>query len=169
MIFASSREIPMQRWLSLMSVLVLMLVTPALAAGGADAELVANARDMLAGIERDVTAFEELAAQSTAVGSEERALLERRKVRAGADVLARINEVVEAVVELEREGSQVPDLREAAVGLVLRIDPLARKRIDDLNAEITVLGVERDRSEGEARGLVEARIVRRAELLRKLF
>jgi small conductance mechanosensitive channel len=159
--------------LIVVSLLLLNLATPALAqegtGGGSNTELIAEARDLLAGIERDVAALDQMQTQPKAAGSEEQALLELRRGRASEDVLAKINEFVAAVVELEENGSAVPEFHQAAEKFVLRIDPLARKRIGELKAEIAALGAQRDKAEGDARDRIEARIARRDELLRKVF
>lgn len=163
----------MRRMLIVVSLLLLNLATPALAqegtGGGSNTELIAEARDLLAGIERDVAALDQMQTQPKAAGSEEQALLELRRGRASEDVLAKINEFVAAVVELEENGSAVPEFHQAAEKFVLRIDPLARKRIGELKAEIAALGAQRDKAEGDARDRIEARIARRDELLRKVF
>jgi small conductance mechanosensitive channel len=169
----------MRRMLIVVSLLVLNLATPAFSQEGpatsapsqegSNTELIAEARDLLAGIERDVAALDELQTQPKAAGSEEQALLELRRARASEDVLAKINEFVAAVVELEQNGSEVPELHQAAEKFVLRIDPLARKRIGELKAEIAALGGQRDKAEGDARDRIEAKIARRDELLRKAF
>jgi small conductance mechanosensitive channel len=155
--------------LIVVSLIVLNLATPALSQEGSNAELIAEARDLLAGIERDLTALDQLQTQPKTAGSEEQALLELRRARASEDVLAKINEFVAEVVELEENGSEVPEFHQAAEKLVLRIDPLARKRIGELKAEIAALGGQRDKAEGDARDRIEARIARRDELLRKVF
>jgi small conductance mechanosensitive channel len=155
--------------LTVVSLLVLNLATPALSQEGSNTELIAEARDLLAGIERDVAALDELQTQPKAVGSEEQALLELRRARAGEDVLEKINRFVAAVVEQEQNGGEVPELHLAAEKFVLKIDPLARRRIGDLKAEIAALGGQRDKAEGDARDRIEAKIARRDELLRKAF
>jgi small conductance mechanosensitive channel len=159
----------MRRMLIVIPLLVVNLATPALSQEGSNTELIAEARDLLAGIERDVAALDALQTQPNAAGSEEQALLELRRARASEDVLAKINEFVAEVVELEGNGSEVPELHQAAEKFVLRIDPLARKRIGELKAEIAALGGQRDKAEGDARDRIEARIARRDELLRKVF
>jgi len=159
----------MRRKLFLISLLVVNLATPALPQEASNAEPIAAARDLLAGIERDVAALEQLQTEPKPAGSEEQALLELRRARASEDLLAQINEFVGVVVELQQEGSEVPELQEAAKKFVLRIDPLARKRIAELNAEIADLGAQRDKSEGDVRDRIEAKIARRTELLRKVF
>jgi len=158
-----------RRRLLLISLLVVNLATPALSQESSHAEPIAAARDLLAGIERDVAALEHLETEPKPAGSEEQALLELRRARASEDLLARINDFVGAVVELQQEGGRIPELQEAAKKFVLRIDPLARKRIAELNAEITALGAQRDKSEGDVRDRIEAKIARRTELLRKVF
>jgi small conductance mechanosensitive channel len=159
----------MRRTLLLISLLVVNLAKPALPQEASNAEPIAAARDLLAGIERDVTALEQLETEPKPTGSEEQALLELRRARTSEDLLARINEFVGVVVELQQDGSGVPELHEAAKKFVLKIDPLARKRIAELNAEIAALGAQRDKSEGDVRDRIEAKIARRAELLRKVF
>ncbi len=159
----------MRCMLSVVSLLVLNLATPALSQEGSNTELIAEARDLLAGIERDVAALDELQTQPKAAGSEEQALVELRRARASDDVLAKINEFVADVIELEQNGSEVTELHQAAEKFVLRIDPLARTRIGELKAEIAALGGQRDKAEGEARDRIEAKIARRDELLRKVF
>jgi small conductance mechanosensitive channel len=159
----------MRRMLIVIPLLVVNLATPALSQEGSNTELIAEARDLLAGIERDVAALDALQTQPNAAGSEEQALLELRRARASEDVLAKINEFVAEVVELEGNGSEVPELHQTAEKFVLRIDPLARKRIGELKAEIAALGGQRDKAEGDARDRIEARIARRDELLRKVF
>src|SRR5215471_10625035 len=103
--------------------LLLTLATLAFPQEGSGAEPVAAARDLLAGIERDLAELEQMASQPGAAGLEEQALLELRRARASEDVLARINEFVAVVVELEQEGKGVPELHEEARKLVLKIDP----------------------------------------------
>ena len=159
----------MRRMLIVVSLLVLNLATPTLSQEGSNTELIAEARDLLAGIERDVAALDEQQKQPKAAGSEEQALLELRRARASDDVLAKINEFVAVVVELEQNGSEVPELHQAAEKFVLRIDPLARARIEELKKEIAALGGQRDKAEGDARDRIEAKIARRDELLRKVF
>jgi len=159
----------MRRMLIVVSLLVLSLATPALAQEGSNTELIAEARDLLAGIERDVAALDQLQTQPQPAGSEEQALLELRRIRAGEDVLAKLNEFVAVVIELEGNGSAVPEFHQAAEKFVLRIDPLALRRIGELKAEIAALGAQRDKAEGDARDRIEARIARRDELLRKAF
>ncbi len=159
----------MRCMLSVVSLLVLNLATPALSQEGSNTELIAEARDLLAGIERDVAALDELQTQPKAAGSEEQALVELRRARASDDVLAKINEFVADVIELEQNGSEVTELHQAAEKFVLRIDPLARTRIGELKAEIAALGGQRDKAEGEARDRIEAKIARRDELLREVF
>jgi small conductance mechanosensitive channel len=159
----------MRCMLSVVSLLVLVLATPALSQEGSNTELIAEARDLLAGIERDVAALDELQSQPKAAGSEEQALVELRRARASDDVLAKINEFVADVIELEQNGSEVTELHQAAEKFVLRIDPLARTRIGELKAEIAALGGQRDKAEGDARDRIEAKIARRDALLRKVF
>jgi small conductance mechanosensitive channel len=159
----------MRRMLLVVAVLVMHLATPALAEKSSDAKLIAEARHLLAGIEQDMAALEQLETQPKPTGSEEQALLELRRARASEDVLARINEFVEAVVELEQHGSAVPDLHEAAAKFVLAIDPRVRQRITELKAEIAALGVQRDTVQGDERDRIDAKIERRTELLRKVF
>jgi small conductance mechanosensitive channel len=155
--------------LIVVSLLVLNLARPALSQEGSNTELIAEARDRLAGIERDVAALDQMQTQPKAAGSDEQALLELRRARASEDVLAKINDFVAEVVELEENGSGVPELHQAAEKLVLKIDPLARGRIGELKAEIAALGGQRDKAEGDAKDRIEARIARRDELLRKVF
>jgi hypothetical protein len=107
-------EVPVRRRLLLISLLVVNLATPALSQESSNAEPIAAARDLLAGIERDVAALEHLETEPKPAGSEEQALLELRRARASEDLLARINEFVGAVIELQQEGSGVPELQEAA-------------------------------------------------------
>lgn len=159
----------MRRMLIVVSLLVLNLARPALSQEGSNTELIAEARDRLAGIERDVAALDQMQTQPKAAGSDEQALLELRRARASEDVLAKINDFVAEVVELEENGSGVPELHQAAEKLVLKIDPLARGRIGELKAEIAALGGQRDKAEGDAKDRIEARIARRDELLRKVF
>jgi len=159
----------MRRTLLVISLLVMNLSTPALSQESSNTEPIATAQDLLAGIERDATALEQMQTEPKPAGSEEQALLELRRARASEDLLAQINDFVAAVVELQEEGSGVPELQEAAKKYVLRVDPLARKRITELNAEIAALGAQRDKSEGDVRDRIEAKIARRVELLRKVF
>lgn len=159
----------MRRMLIVVSLLVLNLATPALSQQGSDTELTAEARDLLAGIERDVAALDQLQTQPKPAGSEEQALLELRRARASENVLAKVNEFVAVVIELEGNGTKVPEFHQAAERFVLRIDPLALRRIGELKAELAALGAQRDKADGDARDRIEARIARRDELLRKVF
>ena len=150
-------------------VFLLALAGPSFAQGPSTADLRHQADELLAGIERDAAALDKLQAQAAAGGSDQRAVLERRRSRLTQDVLGRVNEFVAYVVQLEKEGAPAPDLRATAERLVHQIDPIARERIDELELELAAMGVERDGAEGEARARIEARMSFRVDLLRRVL
>jgi small conductance mechanosensitive channel len=83
-----------------------------------------------------------------AVG-EEQLLLERRRMSKSLEALSDLDTAIENVLALENRGEDVPELRASAVELVAMIAPVARERIEELQAEIASLASEREVATGE--------------------
>ena len=102
-------------------------------------ELASAAQGLLESIARDQTELADLRAQRDAAQGEERLLLDRRVMSKGIETLDRVENLVENVVEQERQGLDAKKYRKGAVDLVSMLGPLFRQRVEHLQAGISDL------------------------------
>jgi len=123
------------------------------------------AGDLLQTVEQNIADLEKLREERDTAEGEDRVLADRRHLRKGLETLANVDAFVENVLKQEKQGLDASGFRASAEELVSMIAPVARRRIANLNGDISGLGAQRTSATGEASILLESRIARRNEKL----
>ncbi len=111
--------------------------------------LVVEGKRLLEGIGQKRGEIAALREERDGARGEERILFERRLLRLGLDTLADVDALVKNVFEQESEGLDASRVRQAAEDLVGMLAPVARQRIDSLEAEISRSSGQRESTTGE--------------------
>jgi len=110
---------------------------------------VVETRELLKSINEARAEIDELRAQSEQAEGEKKLLLERRRTSRSLEALDEIDAFVENVLEMERQGLEVAELREASEELVLMLAQVARQRVAELQTRLSDLAAQREEVTGE--------------------
>jgi len=114
-----------------------------------DNGLAATAAAQLQEIRTSLDELREMREQREQLEGEEDLLLQRRAIREAVETLGTVGEFVDNVVELEEQGADASELRASAEELLTHLAGVARKRIDELQTELTDLRGLRETTTGE--------------------
>jgi small conductance mechanosensitive channel len=128
-------------------------------------ELAATARTQLEEIRTSMAELDELRQQGEELEGEELLLLQRRSIRQAVDTLGTVGQFVDNVVELEKQEVDASELRSAAEELLTRLAAVARRRVDELQAELTELRGLRETTTGEELIKLETQLTDANEVL----